>query len=98
MYVTNDILNSLDRINSVFLVLLDLSAVFDMVDHKKLLDRLEKTVGVGGLVLDWVVSYTSSRYQYVLVAGSALSPGTWPVESHRAQCWGQSSSLSICSL
>ncbi len=62
LYVTNDILNALDAKNSVFLVLLDLSTAFDTVDHKKLLERLEKRVRLGGLVLDWVVSYLSSRY------------------------------------
>ena len=70
-YVTNNILNSLDRRNSVFLVLLDLSAAFDTVDHKKLLEILEKRVRLGIQVLDWVVSCLSSRYQYVSVAGSS---------------------------
>ena len=52
LYMTNDILNSLDRRMSVFLVLLDLSDMFDMVDHKKLLERLEKRVRLSGLVMD----------------------------------------------
>ena len=69
-YVTNDILSSIDKRNSVFLVLLDLSAAFNTVDHKQLLERLEKRVGLSAQVRDWVVSYLSSRYQFVSVAGS----------------------------
>jgi len=41
----NDIFHSLDRSESTVLVMLDLSAAFDTIDHNTLLDRLEwKTV------------------------------------------------------
>ena len=48
--VHNDIVNSLDRGQGVFLVLLDLSAAFDTVDHKILLGFLRKYVGLDGTV------------------------------------------------
>ena len=40
--VQNDILQELDNGKSVFLVLLDLSAAFDIVSHQFLLKRLSK--------------------------------------------------------
>lgn len=36
----------------MLLVLLDLSAAFDTIDHTKLVDRLEMTFGIGGTALE----------------------------------------------
>ena len=40
--------------NGAILVLLDLSAAFDTVDHDILIRRLENSVGVSGTALDQV--------------------------------------------
>ena len=67
--VTNDILCALDKNEVVILVLLDLSAAFDTVDHKILLHRLEHTFGIKGVALDWFESYLVGRKQRVTIKG-----------------------------
>ena len=46
--VYNDIVTTVGKGNGSFLVLLDLSAAFDTIDHDNLLYILEKYVGFGG--------------------------------------------------
>ncbi|KAL0153113.1 hypothetical protein M9458_051569, partial [Cirrhinus mrigala] len=65
--VTNDLLLSSDRGCISLLVLLDLSAAFDTVDHNILLNRLENYVGISGSALAWFKSYLSDRHQFVVV-------------------------------
>ena len=63
--VTNDLLLSADTKANSILILLDLSAAFDTVNHDILLDRLENLLGLSGLVLDWFRSYLSGRSEFV---------------------------------
>ncbi len=65
--VTNDLLLSSDRGCISLLVLLDLSAAFDTIDHNILLNRLENHVGIRGSALAWFKSYLSDRHQFVAV-------------------------------
>ena len=67
MRVHNDVMISLDNGKSVILVLLDLSAAFDTVNHDLLLTRLEKRFGITGTVLTWFKSYLCSRAQFVSI-------------------------------
>ena len=65
--VHNDILTAIDNNNTVILLLLDLSAAFDTVDHSILLSRLSSRFEIKGTVLAWLRSYLTSRKQFVNV-------------------------------
>ncbi len=64
--MTNDLLVSYHGCISL-LVLLDLSAAFNTIDHNILLNRLENSVGISGRALAWFKSYLSDRHQFVAV-------------------------------
>ena len=51
----------------VVLVLLDLCAVFDTIDHNFLLSRLRSHFGITGNTLNWFALYLSDRSQMVKV-------------------------------
>ena len=67
--VKNDILMKMDNGQVVMLVLLDLSAAFDTIDHKILLKRLENRYGIRGIALKWFKSYLTGRTQSVCING-----------------------------
>uniref|UniRef100_A0A674PEA0 Reverse transcriptase domain-containing protein n=1 Tax=Takifugu rubripes TaxID=31033 RepID=A0A674PEA0_TAKRU len=67
--VTDDLLIASDHGLVSMLVLLDLSAAFDTVDHSIMLHRLEHVIGIKGTALDWFRSYLSDRYQFAHVHG-----------------------------
>ena len=92
--VFNDILVAIDNHRDVVLVLLDLSAAFDTIEHSVLLSRLEHRYGFDGKVLNWFRSYLIGRSQQVLIAdvrsadyplqygvpqGSVLGPFLFPL-------------------
>ena len=59
--VHNDLVRSIDRNQISLLVLLDLSAAFDTVDHNILLTVLSSRFGVDDTAYDWFESYLSGR-------------------------------------
>ena len=69
----DDLLRAADNGGATVLLFLDLSAVFDTVDHGLLLDRL-KDSGVEGLPLEWLDSYLSSRTLSVVIDDDSSDP------------------------
>ena len=69
--VHNDISCAIDDGRSVLLLLLDLSAAFNTIDHGILLSRLTQKYGFCETVLDWFSSYLSGRSQFVSVNGGS---------------------------
>ena len=67
--VYSDIIDSMDKGKVVFLVLIDQSAAFDLVDHQMLLRRLNKEYGISGTVLEWCRNYLCNRRQRISIDG-----------------------------
>ncbi len=67
--VQNDVLQVVDTDGAAILILLDLSAAFDTVDHSALLRTVEHRVGITGQALEWIKSYLSDRHQSVCING-----------------------------
>ena len=65
--VYNDIVTTIGRGNGAMLVLLDLSAAFDTIDHDNFFCILEKYVGIRGNALKLIKSYFSNRTQRVQI-------------------------------
>ena len=64
---TDEILNAIDKKKKLTaVVLLDLSKVFDSIDHQILLAKLQAgTLARPRSAIEWFGSYLTSRYQYV---------------------------------
>ena len=63
--IKHDILCALDNKKCVMLILLNLLAAFDTVDHNILLHRLATRVGVVGDALAWFESHITNRTQAI---------------------------------
>ena len=69
--VYNDTLIAVDGGQEVVLILLDLSAAFDTIDHRLMIHRPQSRYGISGTALHWLRSYLSNRYQSVAINGSS---------------------------
>ena len=70
--VVNDLLVASDKNSATILMLLDLSAAFDTVDHRKLIKILENEINIKGVALKWFRSFLTGRCQRTRL-GSNLS-------------------------
>ena len=65
------------------LVLMDLSAAFDLVNHKKLFDIRRVNFGVTGTALNWIKDYLQERHQVVVINGTQSKK--FPIETRVPQ-------------
>ena len=72
--LVNDILWNMDRQLVTSIVILDLSAAFDTVDHDLLLDILEARFGMTGTARKWYESYLKPRRFRVVVGKEESQP------------------------
>lgn len=88
--VQSDIFNAIDKQESVLLLLLDLSAAFDTVDHIILLSRLNTRHGIKGNALHWFASYLKDRRQFIQVENTDHPLMSCNGECRKDQYWVQS--------
>ena len=74
-WILSDLLDAVDRDDTAMLVLLDLSAAFDTVDHGILLERLWVTFGVNNSALAWFRSHLAGWCHHVLWGGNDVTCG-----------------------
>ena len=67
--VTDDLYRIMDQSSAAVLIALDLSAAFDTIEHRRLIDRLQNEFGVAGVALEFIRSYLSGRTQCIGVGG-----------------------------
>ena len=72
--LVNDILWNMDRQLVTSIVILDLSAAFDTVDHDLLLDVLEARFGIAGKARKWYESYLKPRKFRVAIGEEKSQP------------------------
>ena len=72
--VQTDIMNSMASGHVTLLVMLDLSAAFDTIDHLILNQTLSDSFGIHGNALRWIESYLHQRRQQVSIDGAMSDP------------------------
>jgi hypothetical protein len=77
--VHHDIVSELDKNCCVVLLMLDLSAAYDVVNHTILLERLNYSFGISDSALSWIESYLKDRSQRVAI-------GTVQSDDLKLQC------------
>ena len=87
--VYNDIVTTVGKGNGSFLVLLDLSAAFDTIDHNNLFYILEKYVGIGCSAQRLIRSYLVIVHREFKLMVLCLILLVCCMGCHRAQFWDQ---------
>ena len=93
--IHSDLILAMDRGEVTSLILFNLSAAFDTVDHSILFIRLQNWFGLDGLSLNWFTSYLSSRSQAVSINNSISAFLLFPVVYPKVPYLAHSFLLSI---
>lgn len=72
-FLSDTVLEAMDRKQITALVLLDLSKAFDSLDHMQLLGKL-RSLGLAEATLDWFRSYLTDRCQSVRIGCELSEP------------------------
>ena len=84
--VQNDILTYIDNKHGVILVLLDLSAAFDTIDHKTVLHQLRHRMGISGTALEWFRSYLTGWHRLFVSKVNIQQLYPYNLKYHRDRC------------
>ena len=87
LLVHNDIVRATDSDLVSALVFLDLSAAFDTVDHRILLDMLSFRFGVTDRAYDWSSSYLTGRTQVISTNPSTSEAAGHSSSPHTPKTW-----------
>ena len=68
--IVDEVLVGFDKCTATLVILLDLSAAFDTVDLKKLMQTLEDEIHIKGTALSWFHSFLFGRHQKVMIGSS----------------------------
>ena len=86
--VQNDSLMNINWKHVTLLVLLDLSAAFDTVDHDVLFARRKSSIDINGTALNWFKSYLNNRSQRVSLNGCTSDSFRLPYGVPQGSCLG----------
>ena len=68
--LTDEALRGFDNDMATIVIFLDLSAAFDTIDIDKLLQIIDKEIGIGSIALQWFRSFLTGRTQRVKISGT----------------------------
>ena len=83
---TDDTLYALGDKSFTTLIMIDMCAAFDTVDHIILLNRLSKCFGINNTALSWFKSYLSNRSQCVSANNSVSEHEFYLLMCHKVMC------------
>ena len=96
MKLCNDLLWSMERQEVTMVVLLDLSAAFDTVDHDLLLTIFQNRFGITGTALQWYDNYLRPRRMKVCVNGIYSNELNLKYGVPQGSCSGTNNFVAYC--